>query len=177
MYNFKDLKSGNLQFLTNERNLRLIKDFHSSKSSKNYSHGENNYINIFENILTNKLSLQNKHLYNLSKSKWIDEGKSIKLLNNNISTFENHLPIHSNNFFWKNTSHDLILKGEDDLSPSMLRSKEESAPSYLFSSYWLNYWSQTNPHHHYDHLINLNLCFNKIYFPLFNEYAEYDFRN
>jgi hypothetical protein len=177
IYDFKDLKSSNLQFLTNERNLRLIKDFHSSKLSKNYSTNQNNYVNILENMLNNKIDSQNKHLYNLSKFKWANREKNTKLLNNNLSTFENHLPIYSDDFFLKNTSYDLILKGEDDLSPSMLRSKEESAPSYLFSSYWLNYWSQTNPYHHYDHLINLNLFFNKNYFPIFNDYAEYDFRN
>jgi hypothetical protein len=135
IYDFKDLKSGNLQFLTNERNLRLIKDFHSSKLTKNYSSNQNNYMNIFENMLNNKINSQNKYLYNLSKFKWVNQEKNIKLLNNNLSTFENHLPIHSNNVFCKNTTYDLILKGEDDLTPSMLRSKEESAPSYLFSSY------------------------------------------
>jgi hypothetical protein len=40
----------------------------------------------------------------------------------------------SNNPFFTNTSFDFYEKGKDDVTPMVLRSKEESAPSNVFAN-------------------------------------------
>ena len=47
----------------------------------------------------------------------------------------NHSPIMSNNPYFSNTSFDFYDKGQDDNTPMVLRSKEESAPSHVFNTY------------------------------------------
>jgi hypothetical protein len=41
----------------------------------------------------------------------------------------------SNNPFFTNSSFDFYDKGKDDVTPMVLRSKEESAPSHTFNTY------------------------------------------
>jgi hypothetical protein len=53
----------------------------------------------------------------------------------------------SNNPYFNAKSYDFIEKTDNDGTPMLLRSKDESAPSYVFSTYWLNYWSHTNNSH------------------------------
>jgi len=55
-----------------------------------------------------------------------------------------HAPIMSNNPNFINTSYDFFEKNEDDLTPNMLKSKDESAPTHVFNTYWLSYWSHTD---------------------------------
>jgi hypothetical protein len=59
----------------------------------------------------------------------------------------------------------------------MLRSKEETAPTYLFSSYWNTYWSNSNTTHRFNSLYNTSGFVSKFYLPTPTEYAEYDFKN
>jgi|TARA_B100001093_G_C26274054_1_gene778163 hypothetical protein len=46
-----------------------------------------------------------------------------------------HIPIMSNNPYFTNTSFDFFEKGADDVTPMVLRSKEESAPIHTFNTY------------------------------------------
>jgi hypothetical protein len=46
-----------------------------------------------------------------------------------------HTPIMSNNPNFINTSYDFFEKNEDDLTPNMLKSKDESAPIHIFNTY------------------------------------------
>jgi len=57
------------------------------------------------------------------------------LASNNFTTAQSHAPIYSNNPAWSDKSFDAYLKGKDDQTPNLLKSKEETAPSHLFSSY------------------------------------------
>jgi hypothetical protein len=41
----------------------------------------------------------------------------------------------SNNPYFTNTSFDFYSKGKDDVTPMVLRSKEESAPTHAFDTY------------------------------------------
>jgi hypothetical protein len=50
-----------------------------------------------------------------------------------------HAPIMSTNPNFHNTSYDFFEKNEDDLTPNMLRSKDESAPNHVFNTYWTSY--------------------------------------
>lgn len=55
-----------------------------------------------------------------------------------------HAPIMSSNPNFNNTSYDFFEKNEDDLTPNMLRSKDESAPNHVFNTYWSSYWANTD---------------------------------
>jgi hypothetical protein len=88
-----------------------------------------------------------------------------------------HAPIMSNNPFFTNSSFDFFSKNTDDVTPMVLRSKEESAPTHVFNSYWSSYWSLSNFNNRTDYLNNAYGLKKLFYFPFFVEYAEYDFRN
>jgi hypothetical protein len=83
----------------------------------------------------------------------------------------------SNNPLFNNTSFDFFAKGKDDSTPMVLRSKEESAPSHVFNTYWSSYWALSNFYNRTDYIQNSVNILNNFYFPFFTEYAEYDFRN
>jgi hypothetical protein len=59
----------------------------------------------------------------------------------------------------------------------VLRSKEESAPTHTFNTYWSSYWSLSNYQNRLDSINNSYNLISKFYFPFFTEYAEYDFKN
>ena len=88
-----------------------------------------------------------------------------------------HIPIMSNNPLFSNTSFDFYPKGKDETTPMVLRSKEESAPSHVFNTYWSSYWALSNFSNRLEIINNSHNLLSKFYFPLFTEYAEYDFRN
>jgi hypothetical protein len=46
-----------------------------------------------------------------------------------------HTPVPLTNASSYNLSFDKFLKKEDDLTPNLLKSKEESAPNHVFNSY------------------------------------------
>jgi hypothetical protein len=46
-----------------------------------------------------------------------------------------HTPILNKTTTVYPLAYDKYAKGEDDLTPMLLRSKEESAPNHIFSSY------------------------------------------
>jgi hypothetical protein len=89
----------------------------------------------------------------------------------------NHAPIMSNNPFFTNSSFDFYEKGKDDVTPMVLRSKEESAPSHVFNTYWSSYWALSNIQNRFESINNSHNLMNSFYLPFFTEYAEYDFRN
>jgi hypothetical protein len=73
--------------------------------------------------------------------------------------------------------YDKYLNQNKEALPNILKSKEESAPSYLFNTYWLNYWSSTNLKYRYIHNKNIQNQLTNSYLPLVVNYSEYDFRN
>jgi hypothetical protein len=70
---------------------------------------------------------------------WADFDKYSKFTNNTVWMPLNHSPIMSNNPFFTNSSFDFYAKGKDDVTPMVLRSKEESAPNHTFNTYWSSY--------------------------------------
>jgi heme/copper-type cytochrome/quinol oxidase subunit 2 len=88
-----------------------------------------------------------------------------------------HIPIMSNNPFFTNSSFDFYEKGSDDTTPMVLRSKEESAPSHTFNTYWSSYWGLSNISNRFSGIENSYNLIKHFYLPFFTEYAEYDFRN
>jgi len=80
----------------------------------------------------------------------------------------------SSNTAVKNLSFDRTFS--ENSGPSLLQSKEESAPNIIFETYWNTYWSHINDKRTDFTLNNINSTLNS-YFPLITEYIEYDFKN
>jgi hypothetical protein len=46
-----------------------------------------------------------------------------------------HIPLNSSNPYFTNTSYDYFPKGLDEVTPMVLRGKEESTPIHVFNTY------------------------------------------
>jgi hypothetical protein len=130
---FKDYKSSNAQFLGSERTVRLLNNISSNSYKWNLSASPNTTSLLSSNLMDYG-SAQNS-LYMNASSNWADPSKYNRFANNNIWMPSSHAPIMSNNPFFTNTSFDFYEKGKDDSTPMVLRGKEESAPSHVFSTY------------------------------------------
>jgi hypothetical protein len=134
---FKDLKSSNAQFLGSERTVRLLTNLNSNSYKSNLL-SFSNYVSSFESKTSLYGQFQN-NMYSFSKLNWPDYDKHTRFFNNTVHMPTSHSPVMSNNPFFSNTSFDFYEKNTDDLTPMVLRSKEESAPSHVFSTYWSSY--------------------------------------
>ena len=177
VYRFKDLKSSNQQLLTSDRNTRLINNISSSKTILNFNDKGNNLNSLVYNNLSTSLGNNQSQLFNSSGLGWADPTTLQRLLSNNTAFTASHTPLLNKNSSTYPLAYDKYLKGEDDLTPSILRSKEESAPNFVFNTYWLNYWAHSNPSNRYTNILEVSDMFDAMYMPTFTEYAEYDFRN
>jgi hypothetical protein len=93
-----------------------------------------NYTNTYSQELKSK-GVDQSIIYLLSSTNWSDYNKYVKFANINLSMPLNHAPVISNNREVSNTLFDYFSPGKDDITPMVLRSKEESAPSHIFSTY------------------------------------------
>lgn len=176
-YRYKDLKSSNQQLLTSDRNIRLINNLTPNKTTLNFSEKGNNLNSLIYQNFSNSLGSSAINLFNLSNIEWSDTNNIYKLLNNNTAFTTSHAPLLNKTSSTYPVGYDRYPKGEDDLTPQVLRSKEESAPNYVFNTYWLNYWAHSNPSKRYSNVEDISSVFESAYMPTFTEYAEYDFRN
>lgn len=132
---FKNLKSDDLQLLSSERNPRLLGNYNSSAYTHNFSKHENNLTSANENYQTSNVGTNQNNMYNLSQLNWPDLNHAAKISNNTVWMPISHAPIMSSNPNVHSTSYDFFGKNEDDLTPHMLRSKDESAPNHIFNTY------------------------------------------
>jgi hypothetical protein len=116
-------------------------------------------------------------LFRSSNLQWASPEVESRLFNSPSTSPLSHTPIKTTNASNYARSFDKFLKNEDDLTPNLLKSKEESAPNHVFNTYWLTHWSSSNPTHRYGSFFNLNNSIKNSYLPSFHEYAEYDFKN
>ena len=173
-YRFKDIKSNNLQFLSPDKNYRSVAN--SEYSSTNRDLGllnsnvamQNENFNLGTNIFKNHIS---------SISNWNNSSLLNKINKTNVTIIDSHNPIYSANTSWKNISFDRTDLNSNSDTPEILRSKEESAPTYMFNSYWSSYWKNISLHHNYELILNNIQSFQKFSLPLISEYVEYDFKN
>lgn len=130
----KELKSPNLGFLSADKNSRLINKLHSSKGQLNLSPSN---VNLTDAILSSKgavSSVNESNVYDNSNLFWNSLPVVSKLSALNNATTNAGSPIYSNDPTWVDKS---FTKFETEgQSPRTLRSKEETAPSHLFSEYW-----------------------------------------
>ena len=176
-YRFKDLKSSNQQFLTSDRNTRLLNTLSPNKTILNFNEKGNNLNSTVYSSVVNSTSNPQERLFGSASLSWPDSMSLQKLINNNTVFTASHTPLLNKNSSTYPLAFDKYNKGEDDLTPSILRSKEESAPNFIFNSYWLSYWAHSNPTNRYTNLLEMSDLFDSMYLPTFTEYAEYDFRN
>jgi len=134
---FKDPKSSNLQFLGSERTVRLLNNVNSDLYKRNLTSSPNLVSGVLNNI--SSYGKTQKDLYGISVSNWDNLDKFTRFSNNIIHMPAHHTPIMSSNIYHTNTSFDFFNKGYDDITPMVLRSKEESAPPYVFNTYWSTY--------------------------------------
>jgi len=50
-----------------------------------------------------------------------------------------HTAVYSNNQEFVDKSYDKYVVGKDEQTPEVLKSKEETAPSHIFTTYWSTY--------------------------------------
>jgi len=133
-YRFKDLKSGNMSYLTNERNVRLIDNVPTQKTNLNLTSSQNNLNSLIRNNLTSNISNSSKSLFLNSALNW-NNMNTIKYLSASGTKFtQSHVPLQSNNPNWDNLGYTKYTNNNDS-TPDLMKSKEESAPTYLFNSY------------------------------------------
>jgi hypothetical protein len=135
VYRFKNIKSNNLSYLSNEKNTRLVDNIFLKKLNPNLSPSENTTDSIVKNTLVNSSGNSYLDMYLNSSINWLNSDITAKLLTNKTTYTQSHVPLQSNNIFWESLNLDKYNKTSPDTAPSILRSKEESAPSYLFNSY------------------------------------------
>lgn len=178
-YRFKDLKSSNLNFLSSDKNIRNLDQFSLAKSNFNLISTNNNLSSIISSTIdSNKDSSANElALYNSSELNWSNSESIKTLLSSELTLTPSHTPIYSNQSSWEDKTFDKYQEGFEDVPPTLLKSKEETAPSYLFSAYWNSIWSNTKTVHRYSNLPNMRYFSSQMYLPSITEYSDYDFKN
>jgi len=176
-YRFKDLKSGNLSYLTGERNVRLVDNVPTRKTNTNLTSTQNNLNALIQNNISNTISNASENLFLNSSLNW-NNTSVLKQLSSTGTTFtQSHVPVQSNNPNWNNLGYTKYLNNDDDALPNLMKSKEESAPNYLFNAYWLTYWAHSSQSHRFSQMVNNLDTLKTSYIPLVTNYAEYDFKN
>lgn len=171
---FKDLKSSNMGFLSSDKNVRLINKLHTSKGQFNLSDKNNNLSDIMSEIGNNNTLVNESSIYNSSSNNWVPESITSKIAAFNTATGSSNSPVYSNDPNWQDKSFN---KFQGDQSPRLFKSKEETAPSHLFSEYWDTVWSNSsNNNRIINNLISSQFLANS-YLPRIEEYSEYDFKN
>ena len=171
-YAFTDMKSGDQQLLASERNPRNL--VNPIKSNLNLGLDKNLMSEVLnKNLKTNTASQE--ELYNLSNLNWGKTSVLNKLADTKTFFPNSHIPAISTNSEFDVRSFSKFT--DNNSAPTMFRSKEEAAPNFIFETYWLNYWANTDISKRLN-IINLNNnALEESYIPTFTEYAEYDFRN
>jgi hypothetical protein len=132
---FKDLKSAGASFLSSERNSRLLGHTSLNKLNSNYETGDNKLSSLVS--LSNSIFSNNLHetFLKTSNSHWATPETTSRVINNTVSAPLSHTPLQNTNASIYSKSFDKFLPNEDDLTPNLLKSKEESAPNHIFNTY------------------------------------------
>lgn len=174
---FKDLKSAGTAFLPSERNARLLTNTNLTKTNLNYNSKDNVLTTLIDSSQFSNPNNLYETFFNSSNTQWSNTNSATRLISSATTSPLSHTPVSTNNASNYALSFDKFLKNEDDLTPNLLKSKEESAPNHIFNTYWLTHWVKSNPTHRHMNINSTNKAFDTLYFPTFHEYAEYDFKN
>ena len=176
-FKFKDNKSPNLGFLSSEKSVRLINEVNPSKFNSSFSTASNNLNDLVSNSIGDSITPNLSNVYSGSKNDWIDSNRLINLSTFDTTMTPSHTAVYSNNQEFMDKSFDRYLPGKDDQTPDVLKSKEETAPSHLFTTYWQTNWSNIPVNHRINSALLNSQIMNSSYLPSITEYTEYDFKN
>jgi hypothetical protein len=86
-------------------------------------------------------------------------------------------PIYSNNSLYNISNFDRATQNMSNTTPSMLLGKEDSAPNFIFNTYWYSHYKNIDLFFNYNLVYQNFLNTKKVILPTIPEYSEYDFRN
>jgi hypothetical protein len=134
-FRFQDLKSPGTALLTSERNSRLLEGFKPGSFIRNFESASTPTGSFSDSLTTNKLSSPSLSALRTEVLGWSSPSTTTRL-SNNLTTFSNtHTPLPFYGPSQNSFSFDKFNRSESDLTPDILKSKEESAPSHTFGAY------------------------------------------
>jgi len=135
----RDFKSPNQQFLTSEKNPRILGALSLGKTNPNLDGSDNSLTAFISSNLSNSLGSLETAVFNNSPLNFTSNTSLSKLVNNSTYAPTSHLPTqvkNSSNYPLGFSKYD---SGSDDLTPELLKSREEAAPNYIFNTQWLSF--------------------------------------
>ena len=134
-YKFKNLKSSNLQFLSSDKNARVLGKLGPGKTSIQFDDSSNAFASLGKEIANKTASNPQLELFKSSQAAFMTESFKSRVLTANKTLSPSHPPVNATNPQVSSYSFDKYTEGKPTESPLMLRSKEEVAPTFLFSTY------------------------------------------
>ena len=173
-YRFVDLKSGNLGFLSPDKNLRSTINKNVSSTNREFDHQTNTVSLLNSNMAIGSSSYDN---FSKASNNWTNPNVLKKTLSTNTTFSSTYNPMSSTSGLWNSLSYDKLNAYAEGDVPSIMRGKEEVAPEYLFNTYWNSYYRNISLNNNYKHILsNINNT-RTFYMPSILEYSEYDFKN
>jgi hypothetical protein len=173
-YRTKDLMSPNLKFLSLDKSSRSFVNNKLSSTDLDFNAFDN------YNLARNNIFGTNTNLFDIysnSNNYW-NSSKSIRQNTfTNLNSQSNVNSIHSNNPLSQTHSFDRLLPDSQGEVSEMLKCKEESAPGFIFDSYWYSHYKNLSLLSNYNSIIDNLYNIKKSSLPNIVEYSEYDFRN
>jgi hypothetical protein len=112
-----------------------LNNINFTKTNLNYTDSDNNLTAILNSTNNNTSSNTQEAIFNSSNIQWANNSAISKLIASSTFSPISHTPIANNNSSNYALAFDKFLKNEDDLTPNLLKSKEESAPNHVFNTY------------------------------------------
>lgn len=134
-YKFKNLKSSNLQFLSTEKNARVLGKMALGKTSIQFDDMSNSFSTLGGSLAKKTAASTQLNLFNAAKASFANDNFTSRVASASKTLSLNHPPMPATNPQVSAYTFDKYVKGSPTESPLMLRSKEEVAPTFLFSSY------------------------------------------
>lgn len=173
-YKVKDLASPNLKFLSIDKNPRLLTNSKVDVNDINFNYSTG--LNLIKNNLS-QLNSNTAYIYTSAINYWNSETLTELNLKSTKASTSSLAPIYSNNPFAKTSAFDRILPNSNEDETKMLKGKEESAPSFVFNTYWYSFYNNMSMRHNYENIYTNFIKSQKVILPNIVEYSEYDFRN
>jgi hypothetical protein len=166
-----------MSFLSPDKNGKLWSKLHTSRGQLNFSESNSNLADILNQSLHSSSSVSENSLYHSSTTDWVSPVAMTKASSVNTATSSLNSPIYSNNPNWIDKSFNKYESFNDDQNPRLLKSKEETAPSHLFTEYWETIGSNSSSLSRVKNNMLSQSFKSNFYLPSIEEYAEYDFKN
>ena len=131
-YRMRDLKSPNQQFLTSEKNPRVLSSLALGKTNWNLDGSDNSLTSFTASNSSNSLNSLTTAVFNNSPLNFASTTSLSKLVNNSNYATTSHIPTQVKNS--SNYPLGFSRYASDDLTPEMLKSREEAAPNHIFNT-------------------------------------------